>query len=81
MTEEMKNFLRELADLMEKHNVEAEVTEDTHGYYNMVEGLEFYIESKYDYEKDIKVRDQCDFNVGRCFDASDIRDYVNDEEN
>lgn len=75
MTKQMKVFLSELADLMEKHNVEAEITEEENGYYNCIEGLEFSMESLYDDEKGVRIRDYCDYNVGTFLRADLIRKF------
>ena len=78
-TPEMKAFLRDLADLMEKHNVkELYVTEDDGGFYPTVEGLEVEIESAWDNEGEL-TRDYCSVNIGRYIDRGTLKTLAEKE--
>ena len=76
MTEQMKQFLTELADLIDKHDVELEATECQGSYYTNVDGIECYMEAHY---KDVK-RDNCTIKLPVFTDANDIRTIIEKEE-
>jgi hypothetical protein len=64
-TKEMKSFLMEFADLLEKH----EVVIDSDG-----PSMYCYMESKYDYTKDKPVRDFCEVELPEGMHTYDIRE-------
>jgi len=79
MTEQMKHFLTELAELMERYDVsEAEVTESSHGYMTSIDGVEFTIIGRWD-ESGEPVQEYCTAELPRFFDADTIRSTVEDE--
>jgi len=47
MTPDMKTFLIELADLLEKHGVEIEIAEKCGGYHTYSTGIEFTMVKPY----------------------------------
>jgi hypothetical protein len=74
MTEEMKLFLKELADLMQKHDVELEATETSSGYSNHVDGIE--VEQQGIYANGKTYREQSSFRLYRYTDAESIRELI-----
>lgn len=75
-TKEMKAFLAELADLMEKHGVTTlEVMEAAVGYYNEVEGIEVEIDGQWDDDCN-PTREYCSVNIGRYVDRGVLRDLA-----
>ena len=73
MTPQMKAFMLELADLMEKHDVQLEVEFDQHAYGAPALGVTASMDSKYDHEQDKSVRDFCEYRLGLEFDGQDVR--------
>ncbi|MBT8199715.1 MAG: hypothetical protein KJO36_04275 [Acidimicrobiia bacterium] len=77
-TPEMKAFLAELADLMEKHGVtDLEATEDSCGFYTTVGGIEVTIDGKWD-DGGEPVREFCQLEIGRFVDRADLRKLAED---
>lgn len=75
MTKDMAAFLNELADLLEKHDVEMEALEATIGYDCYADGIEFTINSKWNDEGGL-VREFIEVNVGRWPDPKWLRDIA-----
>lgn len=78
MTEQMKCFLEELAELMERYDIESfQTTETAHGQMGFTtDGVEVTILGKYDYENDKEVQSPCDVELPTCFDAETIRQLL-----
>jgi hypothetical protein len=68
MNEEMRLFLLELADLMERHHVTGEAVDDGVDYYPSVDGVEFDLSG--DFESG---REYCNAKIPRYFNPEDIR--------
>jgi len=76
MTKEMKAFLSELADLLEKHNIdEIEAVDDGENYYPSVDGVEINMFARWDENQNI-IRDHCDFRLPRYFDCDVLRKLI-----
>lgn len=63
MTSEMREFLTELADLIERHGVELTAVDDGVDYYPSVDGVEVIMMSKYDDNGDT-TREYCEVKTG-----------------
>lgn len=75
MTPQMKAFLLELADLLEKYDVSVEATE-TLGYDSYCDGIEFSMAGKWDGEGNNLV-EYSDFKVSRTPDQDELRRKAN----
>jgi len=71
MTKEMKTFLAELADLLEKHDVELEATEGTGYYSTYVDGIDCTMNGRYD-DSEV-LRKYCDVSLPINIDAETLR--------
>ena len=70
MTNEMRNFMWELAELMDRHGVsEMNTVEESHGWETITTGIEFTIDADYDN----KPRDFCLHTVGIYMTPEDFR--------
>lgn len=76
MTPEMKSFLLDLADLIEKHDVAVEATENKRGYATYCDGIEFAIPNKWD-EAGMWVRGGSVCKVSRSPDPEELRRRAN----
>ncbi len=77
MTEQMKHFLTELAELMERYDIsEGQVTESSYGWSgSLPDGIEFTINGKWDDNGDT-TQEFCEFELPTHFDAETIRKLV-----
>ena len=73
MTKQMKQFLTELADLLEKHDVELEATEHIRHWSSYVDGIECSMTARYNEDNP---REHCDIKLPIFTAASDIRDVI-----
>jgi len=76
MTQDMQNFLRELAALLEKHGVEIEALEETQNWETYCAGIEFTAWSKYDAEGQ-PIRETCQVATSRTPDARELLALAN----
>ena len=73
MMTDAKQFLLELADLMDKFDVEeVEATEEVRGWDRVMTGIEFTIPMKWDGDGET-IRDDQSVNVGNWTDANGLR--------
>ena len=70
-TKHMKDFLHDLAEVFEKHGIEAEAVDDDAPYYPSVDGVEF--DQKSNFEKEINY---CSVRLPKYFDGDDIRKLI-----
>lgn len=59
MTPELRLFLLELADLLEKHGVSLTAGDTGADYYPAPDGVEFFISGQWDDTTKIQVRESC----------------------
>lgn len=71
MQQRMKDFLSELADLLEKYKVEMEAVDNSESYYPAVGGVEFQMSPDYDFGLDY-----CEFRIRKYSDANTIREQI-----
>ena len=55
MEKPMKDFMNDLADLMEQHGVEMDIVAHTHNYMFTLDGLSFTMRATYDPEADTMI--------------------------
>lgn len=72
ITPEMRAFLTELADLIERHNASIEALEETRGYDTFCAGTEFTMWYSFDSEGN-QTRELCQVKLSREPDAKEIR--------
>jgi hypothetical protein len=71
MTPDMKTFLIELADLLEKHGAEVEVIEKCAGYYTYCTGIEFTMVKSYSGDNRLWVNESVKTSL--CPDVKELR--------
>ena len=74
MTKEMKTFLIEFTNLLEKHGVELDAVEETSGYSNYVDGIDCTMEGKY--KDNVCIKEYCDIRLPVNVSAQDLYDLV-----
>jgi hypothetical protein len=63
MTPEMRAFMREMAEVMTRHNVsEMNIVEESHGWNTVTSGISFSIDGEWDEDGNM-VRDFCEHAV------------------
>ena len=76
MTEQMKHFLTELAELMERYDIDEITTVETfHAWDTSVDNLNVSIIGKWDKEGN-QVQEYCDFELPTYIDAKGIRQAI-----
>ena len=73
MNKHMNLFLTELADLLIKHDIEMEATDDGANYYPSISGIEFFQKAVYDSDdSDDPIREYSYYSVPKCINGNDI---------
>lgn len=74
MTNEMRAFMREMADVMERHGVtEMNIVEKSHNWETVTTGIEFTIEQVWDEDGNV-VREDCFHTVHTWMQPDDFRE-------
>ena len=76
MTKNMTEFLTSFADLLEKHEIEISVIENTRGYSTFADGIEISQNSKYD-KSNNRIQEMEDVDLSTYPDADEIRKILN----
>jgi hypothetical protein len=80
MTPEMRAFMREMAEVMERHNVsEMNIVEESHGWDTVTSGINFSIDGEWDEDGNM-VRDFCEHAVHTWMTPETFREEADAED-